>query len=146
MPIKLSIHQSALHVFVGQDLVVTVGDLRYSTLEHRLAQGIQLVSSVAVVVFAAPDTRLLVRMCLCQTGDIDEETIAEIYPPRVDDVQSVAPLPLPDPRVDVEKIDTFYLPVFRGIGVVCLIVDFAKVVEGCIADLSVKIKIPRQSL
>jgi hypothetical protein len=99
-----------------------------------------------VVIFAAPDARLIVRMCLCQTGDIDEETIAEIYPPRVDDVQSVAPLPLPDPWVDIEKIDAFYLPVFRGIGVFCLIVDFAKVMEGCIADLSVKIKIPRQSL
>jgi hypothetical protein len=99
-----------------------------------------------VVIFATPDTRLFVRMCLRQTGDIDEETIAEIYPPRVDDVQSIAPLALPDPWVDVEKIDTFYLPVFRGIRVFCLIVDFAEVVEGCIADLSVKIKVPRESL
>lgn len=146
VPIKVSVDQRGLFVLIRQDLVITIWYLRHDTLEDCLAQRIQLVGAVVMVVLAAPDTGLIVRMCFRETGDVDEETITDVDPPGINDVHTVAALALPDPWVDVEKVGPFYLPVIRDIVVVCLVVGFAEVVEGRAAHLGVEVKVPGQSL
>lgn len=103
-PLILLLHKRLLLILLRQNLNIIIRDQRRYTLIQALAQRIQILHPIPVIVLTADNPRRQIRMRLAQAGDVDVQSVAGVDPARVDDVLSVAALALAGPGVDVEQV------------------------------------------
>jgi len=146
VPLEFGNNKCLLFVFFNQKFIVRIRHLGWYALKYRFSHRIEIARLVPVVILADPRSGCGIRMRLAEACDVDEETVANVDPPRIDDVHAVAALALPDPRVDVEEELSLGSSIGKGVDVVSLVVVIAEVFEGCSRDLSVQVPVPWQSL
>ena len=139
---EVGIDERRLVILIREYSVIRIRHPRHNTLKHGFPHWIQFLDLVVVVVLATPDPRLCIRACLAEAGDVDEQTVPDIDPSRIDYVHSISTFPLPYPWIDVEEELAPGLPVERNVLVLCLVVHLAEVVQCCMRDLCIEVKVP----
>lgn len=99
-----------------------------------------------MIILTAPNAGLNVRVCLAQTGDVDEQAVPDVDPACVDDVEAVASFALGSRRVDVEEVISLDGVVVVGVVVHRPVHVFGQVFESSTGDLGVEVPVPRKYL
>lgn len=100
----LRLGERARRVLLSQDAIKGVRHQHWHALELRLPQRVDVPDAIAVVVLAAPHTRLRARVRLAQAGDVDEEPVADVDPAGIDDIPAVAADPLHREAIHVQQV------------------------------------------
>lgn len=78
-----------------------------------------------VIILATPYSWLRVWVRLAQARDIDEQTITNIYPPRINDVHAVSSISFDAVWIYVEKVLALLFVVVGSVLMPCLVVLLA---------------------
>lgn len=136
-------------ILVNQDALKVEGDPGLDALKLGHTHGPQVLTIVAVLVLAAPDTRTI-SLALAQARNVDEHAIAQIDPAGVDDVHGIPAVNVDVVRVDVEKVllvdDLIRLVVGVVEGVLGAVQVLAQPLQGAVGDLDVEVVVPGHDL
>lgn len=146
IPLILGHHECLHVVLLRQDPIIGIRDFGRYALEDAVAHRVQILRRISMIVLAAPNAWLNVRMSLAQTGDVDVQSVPHVDPACVDDVETIASFTLRRERVDVKKIVSFNVVLLVGVVVRRTVHVFGEVLERSTGHLSVEVPVPRKYL
>lgn len=138
---ELGPSQRFLSIFSDQDRIVVERDLGRHAFKSRLAQGVNIPCLILVVVFVLPQSGFL-RLQPTQSCDVNVETRPPVDPPRIDNVEALAPFALSSPGVDVEEVAPLNVGVSSRVVDDGLVEAVSQVQQGGIRYLSIDIPVP----
>ena len=142
-------NQSLLLVLLGQDSIIGIGYLGDDAFVHALSHRIQVGGPVVMIILARPHSRLIAGFRLCQSRNVNVETVANVDPACVDNIVAVSTIAINKVRIDIEEILTLDDGVEIGIrisGVIVInraVVELGEVIESRQRNLGVNVPVPR---
>lgn len=97
-----------------------------------------------MIILATPYTRVFVRLRLSQCRYVNVQAIADIDPPRIDNIHAVAALSLEEPWIDIEEIVAHNAVELVDVAVGGHIEAIRQVGESWTGDLGVNVRVPRK--
>ncbi len=98
---------------------------------------------ISVVVLAVQYARVSIRLRLRNTGDVDEESVPNVNPPRINNVHPISSHSLPDPWIDIEQVLALHGTVVRLVLMRCHVVFVAHHRKSISRHLYIDIPVPR---